>query len=49
MKTSIYQCNLGECEGFVLNDYSGTHTADELIANPNFEGSFGFREVCRET
>jgi len=37
MKTSIYQFNLGEYEGFVLNDYSGTHTAEELVVNPNFE------------
>ena len=37
MKTLTYQFNIGKHEGFVLNDYSGAHTADELIANPSIE------------
>ena len=37
MSTQTYQFNLGELEGFVLNDFSGIHSADELIANPNIE------------
>lgn len=37
MKTSIHQFNILEHECFVLNDFSNTHTADELIVNPNIE------------
>lgn len=35
MKTRTYQFDLGIYSGFVLNDHSGFHTADELIVNPN--------------
>jgi glyoxylase-like metal-dependent hydrolase (beta-lactamase superfamily II) len=37
MSIQTYQFNFGELEGFVLNDFSGVHSADELIANPNIE------------
>ena len=37
MKTLTYHFNVGKHKGVVLNDYSGTHTADELIANPGVE------------
>jgi glyoxylase-like metal-dependent hydrolase (beta-lactamase superfamily II) len=37
LKTLTYQFDIGNYQGFILNDYSGTHTADELIANPSIE------------
>ncbi len=37
MNTLTYHFKIGEYQGFVLNDVSSTHSADELVVNPNFE------------
>jgi glyoxylase-like metal-dependent hydrolase (beta-lactamase superfamily II) len=37
MKTIPFSFTLGELEIFVINDYSDTYSADELIVNPNLE------------
>jgi glyoxylase-like metal-dependent hydrolase (beta-lactamase superfamily II) len=37
MTTLLLQFNLGEFEGYVINDFSRIHTADELIVNPDLD------------
>ena len=37
MNTLTYQFKLGEYQGFVIHDASSVHSADELVANPDYE------------
>ena len=37
MSIQTYQFNLGELEGFALNDFSAIHSVGELIANPDID------------